>query len=143
MLRRGFGVLALLAMTGSVHAQEPVRTDGWVVLSIGEYRDLRARAFPPAPDPPQPPVDSVISRIDYDLRVGASVVTGGARLAVDVLKRGWVSLVVPQGFIVRGARVDGRPTTIVSGPPPRILLSQPGRSTIALDIVGPVMSSGG
>ena len=143
MLRRGLVVLALLMTAGSVHAQEPVRTDGWVMLSIGEYRDLRARAFPPAPDPPPPPVDSVISRIDYNLRVGTSVVTGEARLAVDVLKRGWVSLVIPQGFIVRGARVDGRPTTIASGPPPRILLSQPGRATIALDIVVPVMSSGG
>jgi hypothetical protein len=143
MLRRGLVVLALVMTAGSVHAQEPSRTDGWVVLSIAEYRDLRARAFPPAPDPPQPPVDSVISRIDYDLRVGASVVIGEARLAVDVLKRGWVSLQVPPGFIVRGARVDGRPTTIASGPPPRILLSQPGRTTIALDIVVPVMSSGG
>ena len=142
MLRRGL-VLALVVTAGTVHAQEPARTDGWVVLSIGEYRELRARAFPPAPDPPAPPVDSVISRIDYDLRVGTSVVTGEARLAVDVLKRGWVSLQVPQGFIVRGARVDGRPTTIVSGPPPRILLSQPGRATIALEIVVPVMSSGG
>ncbi len=143
MLRRGLVVLALVMTTGSVHAQEPARPDGWVVLSIAEYRDLRARAFPAAPDPPPPPVDSVISRIDYDLRVGASVVTGEARLAVDVLKRGWVSLQVPQGFIVRGARVDGRPTTIASGPPPRILLSQPGRTTIALDIVVPVISSGG
>jgi hypothetical protein len=143
MLRRGLVVLALLGTAGNVHAQEPARTDGWVVLSIGEYRELRARAFPPAPEPPLPPVDSVISRIDYDLRVGASVVTGEARLGVDVLKRGWVSLQVPQGFIVRGARVDGRPTTIASGPPPRILLSQTGRATIALDIVVPVTSSGG
>jgi hypothetical protein len=143
MLRRGLGVLALVVTAGSVQAQEPARTDGWVVLSIGEYRELRARAFPVAPDPPPPPVDSVISRIDYDLRVGSSVVTGEARLAVDVLKRGWVSLQVPQGFIVRRARVDGRPTTVASGPPPRILLSQTGRTTIALDIVVPVTSSGG
>ncbi len=143
MLRRGLGVLALVATAVSVQAQEPPRADGWVVLSIGEYRELRARAFPPAPDSPSPPVDSVISRIDYDLRVGASVVTGEARLTVDVLKRGWVSLQVPHGFIVRGARVDGRPTTIVAGPPPRVLLSQPGRTIIALDVVVPVTSSAG
>jgi hypothetical protein len=143
MLRRGLGVVALVATAAGVQAQEPPRADGWVVLSIGEYRELRARAFPPAPDAPSPPVDSVISRIDYDLRVGASVVTGEARLTVDVLKRGWVSLQVPQGVIVRGARVDGRPTTIVAGPPPRLLLSQPGRTVIALDVVVPVTSSGG
>ena len=124
-------------------AQEPVRTDGWVVLGLEEYRALRARAFPSPPDPLPPPVEAALTRVDYELRVNGETVTGEARLTVDVLKQGWVSVQIPAGLLVRGARVEGRTTTLVDGTPPRVLVSRAGRSTIALDIVVPLEVSGG
>ena len=110
-------------------AQEPARTDGWVVLALDDYRALRARAFPSTPDPLPPPVDATLTRVDYELRVNGDSVTGEARLTIDVLKQGWVSIQMPAGLLVRGARLDGRPTALVDGNPPRVLVSRPGRST--------------
>ena len=46
-------------------AQEPARTDGWVVLALDDYRALRARAYPSTPDPLPPPVDATLTRVDY------------------------------------------------------------------------------
>jgi hypothetical protein len=135
----------------AARAQEPARTDGWVVLALDDYRTLRARAFPAPPDPVAPPVDATLTRVDYDLRVSGDTVTGEARLTVDVLTLGWVSIQVPVGMLVRGARLEGRPTALVSakaggpagGTPPRVLISRAGRSVLALDVVIPVETSGG
>jgi len=135
-------MLVLLATVGAM-AQEPPRTDGWVVLGLEEYRALRARAFPSTPDPLPPPVDAALTRVDYDLRVAGDTVTGEARLTVDVLKQGWVSVQMPAGILVRGARIDSRPTTLVDGTPPRVLIARAGRAVLTLDIVVPVGSSSG
>ena len=124
-------------------AQDPPRTDGWVVLSLDEYRTLRARAFPATPDPLPPPVDATLTRVDYELRVFGDTVTGDARLTVDVLKQGWVSLQMPAGLLVRGARIDNKPIALVDGNPPRVLLSRAGRSVLTLDVVVPIQASGG
>src|SRR3954464_5022618 len=124
-------------------AQEPPRADGWVVLPVDEYRALRARAFPETPDPPPPPVDATLTRVDYDLRVAGESVVGQARLTIDVLKQGWASVQVPPGLLVRDARIDGRPTALVDGPPPRVLLSRAGRSTLTLEIVLPLSVAAG
>jgi hypothetical protein len=127
----------------AARAQEPARPDGWVVLALEDYRALRTRAFPAPPDPLAPPVDATLTRVDYDLRVSGETVTGEARLTVDVLKQGWVSVQVPAGMLVRGARLEGRPTALVDGTPPRVLISRAGRSVLALDVVIPVDASGG
>jgi hypothetical protein len=126
-------------------AQEPPRTDGWVVLAADEYRALRARAFPSTPDPAPPPVDAALTRVDYDLRVAATgdSVSGQARLAIDVLRQGWVSVQIPGGLLVRDARIDGRPTALVDGNPPRVLLSRAGRSILTLDVVLPLSTQSG
>jgi hypothetical protein len=124
-------------------AQEPARTDGWVVLALAEYRALRARAFPTTPDPLPPPVDATLTRVDYELRVNGDTVTGEARLTIDVLKQGWVSMQIPSGLLVRGARLEGRPTALVDGTPPRVLISRAGRSLLTLDIVVPIAASSG
>src|SRR5215216_2269346 len=95
------GALLLLIVAGQIAAaQEPVRTDGWVVLPVDEYRALRARAFPASPDPAPPPVDAALTRLDYELRVAAAgdSVAGQARLAIDVLRQGWVSVQIPAGL---------------------------------------------
>lgn len=144
MTRRLIGIIAATLMAAlPARGQEAARTDGWVVLTLEDYRALRARAFPSTPDPLPPPVDAALTRVDYALRVDGETVTGEARLTVDVLKQGWVSIQMPAGMLVRGARLEGRPTALVDGTPPRVLISRPGRSVVSLDIVVPVETSGG
>jgi hypothetical protein len=143
MVRMIIGICLALTVARSVTAQEPARPDGWVVLSIDEYRALRARAFPSPPDPAPPPVDATLSRVDYDLRVAGDTVTGQARLTIDVLKQGWVAVQLPSGVLLRDARLDGRPIAIVDDDPPRVLIARPGHSTLTLDIVVPLTASTG
>jgi hypothetical protein len=137
-------VLIAIAAASPASAQDAGR-DGWVVLSIEEYRALRARAFPSLPDPAPPPVDAALTRVDYDLRVTAAgdAAAGQARLTIDVLKQGWVGVQMPAGLFVRDARIEGRPTALVEGNPSRVLISRPGRSTVTLEVVVPVTSQGG
>jgi hypothetical protein len=140
----GIFVIATSALAARVaSAQEPARTDGWVVLALDDYRALRTRAFPSTPDPLPPPVDATLTRVDYDLRVNGDTVSGEARLTIDVLKQGWVSIQLPSGLLVRSARLDGRPTALVDGNPPRVLLSRAGRSMLALEIVVPIEAASG
>ena len=143
MARMMVGVAAMLLAAHAVCAQEAARADGWVVLPIDEYRTLRARAFPTPPDPAPPPVDAALTRVDYDLRVNGDTAAGQARLTIDVLKQGWVSVQIPGGLLVRDARLDGRPTALVDGNPPRVLLARAGRSTLTLDVVVPLTSTAG
>ena len=143
MSRFVIGVLTSLLSAAALAAQEPPRVDGWVVLSIDEYRALRARAFPAAANPSPPAVDATLTRVDYELRVSADTVTGRARLAVDVLKEGWVSIQAPAGVLVRDARLEGRSIALIDGNPPRVLLSRTGRSTLTLDIVVPLAAAAG
>ena len=109
----------------------------------GRISRLHAKAFPNTPDPAPPPVDATLTRVDYELRVGEQTVTGQARLAIDVLKQGWATVLVPAGMLVRNATTDGRPTTLVQGTPPKVLLSRAGRSTLTLDVVVPLSSTAG
>ena len=92
------GAIAVLLGAASVRGQDAARQDGWVVLPIEEYRTLRARATATPPDPAPPPLDATLSRVDYDLQVAGETVTGQARLTIDVLKQGWVSVQVPAGM---------------------------------------------
>src|SRR5690349_16802733 len=137
------GAIAVLVIAASVRAQDAVRQDGWVVLPVEEYRALRARANATPPDPAPPPLDATLSRVDYDLRISGETVTGQAQLTIDVLKQGWVSVQVPPGMLVRDARLDNRPTAIVDGDPPSVLIARPGRSTLNLGVVVPLASSAG
>src|SRR5690349_21208182 len=108
MARLIAGLAVVILLAHAVAAQEAPRTDGWVVLPIDEYRALRARAFPSAPDPVPPPVDAALTRVDYDLRAATDTVTGQARLTIDVLRQGWVTVQIPAGLLVRDAGLDGR-----------------------------------
>ena len=134
---------ALVCAAPSAYAQQPLSTEGWVVLGLDDYRALRAKAYPTPPGPVPPPLEATLTRVDYDLRVSGETVTGEARLTVDVLKQGWVSIQVPAGMLVRGARLDGRATALVDGTPPRVLVSRSGRSILILDVVIPVTTAGG
>jgi hypothetical protein len=158
MRATGIGLCVALLCLQVASAQEPARTDGWVVLPVEEYRSLRSRAFPSAPDPAPLPVDATLSRVEYDLRLTGETITGQARLTIDVLKEGWVSVQTPPGMLVRDARLDGRPTRLVTGAAgagqarsaapstgstPRVLISRAGRATLTLDVVVPLAAAAG
>lgn len=143
MTRATIGVVSALLFAHSSWGQAPPSSDGWVVLSLDDYRTLRATALPSPPPPGSPPVDATLTSVDYTLRATADTVSGEARLAIDVLKQGWVSVQIPSGLLVRDARLDGQRTALVAGSPPRVLISKPGRSTLTLDVVVPLASSAG
>ena len=131
-------------------AQTPTAADGWVVLPVNDYRALRDAAFPGERDPEPPPVEATLTRVDYDLKVDGDLATGEARLAIDVIKDGWVRVAIPAGLMVREAKLDGKPVSLVSQPSPEkgssgsyVLLSRTGRASLTLSIVAPVSSVAG
>jgi hypothetical protein len=130
-------------------ALTPAGAPGWVVLPVEEYRALRAKADPPAPKPPAPPVEATLTSVEYELRASGTTASGEVRLAIDVFKQGWVRMGVPAGLFVKAARLDGKPTSLVDGDgkdavrAPAVLLSRPGRSVLALDIDVPVAAGAG
>lgn len=125
------------------------RGDGWVVLPVAEYRDLRAKAFPPSPPPEPLEIPALLTRVEYDLRVDGDAAKGRARLLVDVLREGYVSVPTPAGLLVREARLDGKPVALIDGrtgkaaAAPAVLLSRPGRAVLELDVVVPVVAAAG
>lgn len=163
--------LLLLGAAAAGRAQDPAPLtragEGWVVLPASEYRALRTRAFPPDRPPDPPPVDAAISGVDYELTVNGDSASGQARITIDVLKEGWVRIPMPQGLLIREARLDARPVALVdaagAGAPgaagasgaaggadrsvapstPSLLLSRPGRALLTLDIVVPITTRAG
>src|SRR5580692_9482062 len=126
---------------------EPSHNAGWVVIPVDEYRVLRAKAYPIEHDPEPPPLDATLTRVDYDLQVSGDLAAGRASLTVDVMKDGWVRVPVPAGLLVREARLDGKPVSLVpaqkGGKHLSALLSHAGRSVLLLDVDVPVTSSAG
>jgi hypothetical protein len=142
--------LTIVFAAAAVSAQNAVPPgDGWVVLPVDEYRALRRAAFPLDAEPAPPPVEATLTRIDYDLKVDGDLASGEVRLTVDVIKDGWVCLLLPAGLMVREASLDGRPVTLVThtaekGPGgSELLLSKTGRSVLTLKIVAPVTTVAG
>ena len=137
------GLISTSAQTAATSA------DGWVVLPVSEYTALKRAALPPEPEPVAPPVEATLSRIDYDLKVDGDLATGEARLTVDVIKNGWVRIAMPEGLIVRDAKLDGRPVNLAmntsnKGPGRAdLLLSKTGRSVLTMQIVAPVTTVAG
>ncbi|HKE57472.1 MAG TPA: hypothetical protein VKB46_12240 [Pyrinomonadaceae bacterium] len=142
-------VLIVFASTLFGAAQNVASSDGWVVLPVDEYRALRRAAFPPDTEPLPPPVEATLSRIDYDLKVDGDLAAGEARLTVDVIKDGWIRLALPEGLMVREARLDGRPVTLVKPVDNKesgaadLLLAKTGRSVVTLKIVAAVSTVAG
>jgi len=144
-------LLALLFLPATlIHAQDKdsSRAPGWVVLPIDEYRTLHARAFPPDHEPEPPPVDAMLTRVDYDLRVNGDFASGHAKLTIDILKDGWVRVPIPSGLLVREARLDGKLVSLVSNISGKAgsltaVLYHPGRAVLALDIALPIAANAG
>src|SRR5262245_41081115 len=132
-----------MVLARAVLAQTVATPDGWVVLPVDEYRALRERANPQPPQPATPPVDATLTRVDYELRADTDSVSGRALLTIDVLRDGWTRVQIPAGLMVRDARIDGQPVSLVEGPPPHVLLSRAGRVVLALDVVIPLTASAG
>ena len=116
--------------------------EGWVVLSIDEYRTLRDRSLGIG-SPPPVPLDGTLSRVEYDLRVDGESAMGRALLTVDVLRDGWARIPIPTGLRVTDARIDGDPVAVVAGTPPYVLLSKTGRAVVSLDVVIPLGAGAG
>src|SRR4030095_1663896 len=135
-------VVCALGSAERVNAQTTT-PDGWVVLPVDEYRALRDRANPQPPPPSPPPIDATLTRIDYDLRVNGDSVSGRAVLTIDVVRDGWTRVQIPAGLMVRDARLDGQPVSLIEGPPPYVLLSSAGRVNVTLDVALPLTSSAG
>src|SRR6187549_1777907 len=135
----------LCALAGPVGAmaQTTAPPEGWVVLPVDEYRALRDKAQPPPPPPLAPPVEATLTRVDYDLHIDGDTVAGRAVLTIDVLRDGWTKVQIPAGLMVRDARIDGQPVSLVEGPPPYVLLSRSGRVVLALDIALPLTATAG
>jgi hypothetical protein len=141
-----FAVVAILLRAPNLPAQTTFHSPGWVVISVDEYRSLRARAFPAERDPAPPPVDATLTRVDYDLRINGELASGRATLTVDVLKDGWVRVPVPPGLLVRASSLEGQLVALVpgkGGSQLSALLSHPGRSVLLLEIALPVNSAAG
>jgi hypothetical protein len=142
-------VASLLLCAGRISAQNATHSPGWVVISIGDYRTLHAKAYPPDREPEPPPVEATLTRVDYDLRIDGDLAAGRASLTVDVLKDGWVRVPIPAGLLVREAKLDGKLVSLVPGGSGKgsnqlsALLSRPGRSVLLLDIAMPVVSNAG
>lgn len=147
-------VLAACAFSGVVSSaqEKPLESShaaGWVVIPVEQYRVLRAKAYPVEQDPEPPPLDATLTRVDYDLHVIGDLAAGRASLTVDVLKDGWVRVPVPAGLLVREAKLDGKPVSLVPGAQGKAgthlaaLLSHAGRSVLQLDVDVPVTSSAG
>jgi len=142
-------LLVLLCVASSSAQTGAPAADGWVVLSVSEYTALKRDASPAEPESAAPPVEATLSRIDYDLKVDGDLATGEARLTVDVIKNGWVRIALPDGLIVRDAKLDGHPVNLAMNPsnkgPGRadLLLSKTGRSVLTMQIVAPVTTVAG
>ena len=146
-------VTASICWGALANAQEksidPSHSSGWVVISVEDYRVLRAKAYPVDHDPEPPPLDATLTRVDYDLHIAGDLAAGRASLTVDVMKDGWVRVPVPAGLLVREARLDGKAVSLVPGAPGKggahlsALLSHAGRSVLLLDVDVPITSSAG
>src|SRR5260370_34314520 len=140
---------ALLLCVATASAQTASHAPGWVVITIGDYRSLHAKAYPPDREPEAPPVDATLTRVDYDLRIDGDLAAGRASLTVDVLKDGWVRVPIPAGLLVREAKLDGKLVSLVPGAAGKgtnqlcALLSRPGRAVLQLDIALPITSTAG
>jgi hypothetical protein len=137
--------IMLFPFAARASAEDSPRSSGWIAIPETEYRALRNKAFPAERVPDLPPVLSTLTRIDYDLRINGDFASGQANLTIDVIKDGWVRIPIPSNLLVREAKLDGKPVSLVSegkGPSSKsVVFKHQGRATLMLDIVLPVTAT--
>jgi hypothetical protein len=137
-----------LHLTAAAFAQV-TRSSGWVVISVDEYRSLRAKAYPVEPELEPPPVSATLTRVEYDMHALGEIARGKANLTIDVLNDGWVRVPVPSGLLVQEARLDGKLVSLVPAAPEKggsqlsALLPHAGSFVLSLDLVLPISSVAG
>jgi len=145
-MRKLYAVAVGVLFSVSLLAQDAPRSPGWVVIPVRDYEVLRAKAFPAEPAADPPPASATVTRVDYDLRIDGAVASGRASLTVDVLADGWVRVPIPQGLLVREARVGTELVSLVPmpgrGDQVAALLSRKGRSVLLLDVAFSILSAG-
>ncbi|MEP6962923.1 MAG: hypothetical protein ABI995_12650, partial [Acidobacteriota bacterium] len=146
-MRKLYVVIALVVSSVPGIAQDVPRSPGWVVLPIREYETLRGKAFPAEAAAEPATAQATLTRVDYDLKIEGAVASGQASLTVDVLTDGWVRVPIPQGLLVRDARIGVDLVSLVAMPGRSgqlsALLSRKGRSVLQLDVAFTVASTGG
>src|SRR3989440_12590454 len=112
---RTIGIAGALAFAVTFAFGQTVASnaEGWVVLPVSEYAALRHAAFPAEVEAAPPAVEATLSRLDYDLKVDGDLASGEARLTVDVIREGWVRVPLPDGLMVRDAKLAGREVSLV------------------------------
>ena len=139
--------LAALLPLAALWGQD-THSSGWIVIPTNEYTALRARAFPVEPEASPARIEMTLTRVDYELKVESEFASGHANLTVDVFKEGWVRVPIPSGLLVRSARLDGKPLSLIpmrasaSGQLSAVV-SRPGRAVLALEVVLPVSAVAG
>jgi hypothetical protein len=135
----------MCVLSWHVLAQDTSRSSGWIAVSAADYQSLRDKAYPVEPKPEASPVQATLTRISYDLRINGELAVGQASLTVDVIKDGWVRIPIPFSLLVRDAKLDGKPVSLVDGDKGTgarsALFQHQGRATLLLDIVIPVTVS--
>jgi hypothetical protein len=148
MLRSGdLLFLAALFPLAALWGQD-THSSGWIVIPTSDYAALRTRAFPVEPEASPARIEKTLTRVDYDLKVEGEFASGRALLTVDVLKEGWVRVPIPAGLLVRQARLDGKPLSLIPGTSAAAgqlsaVLSRTGRAVLTLDVVLPVSAAAG
>lgn len=138
-------MLILAAYLPNANAQNTAHSpSGWIVLPASEYAALRNSAYPTEPASESAPAQAALTKISYDLKVQGELAIGQANLTVDAIKPGWVRIPIPATLLVRDAKLDGKPVSLVandkySGSRSAVLSIQ-GRAEILLNIVMPVIA---
>jgi hypothetical protein len=138
-------IAALLIIAASATAQDSSRFSGWIAIPAADYQALRAKAYPVEPGPEPPPVKATLTRISYDLRIEGELAVGQASLTIDVIKDGWVRVPIPSNLLVREAKLDGKPVSLVAdskfSSTKSAVFSRQGRAMLLLDIVLPITAT--
>jgi hypothetical protein len=124
-------VLALCVIAVPYADAQAPPPGGVVTLPIDDYQALRARARQAGATPA---AQATLTRLDYTLAADGELVTGEARLTIDVQGTGWVAVPLPAGLAIREARLDGQPLVVDAGPPPTVHLSRAGRAVLHLTL---------
>ena len=112
---------------------------GWVVIPHKDYDALRAKIAPPEFEPEPPAFDATLTRVDYDLSLKDTQVSGRVTLVVDVLNDGWAQVPLPSGFIVGDAHLPPS-CRLIEG---ALAFTKKGRFVVQLDAAIPVSLAGG